>query len=112
MQGVVSGDESLQTDMCIEPWETMHLKIAQSKAFTLLTALELLQSLCKNDSQAGMISCSCSSLLPPDSLVLYTSGSYNAARYMHVLCNRLPYRTLYCVGNACVHICFMCFMRA
>ncbi len=75
--------------MCLEPWEASHLDIAQSKALTLLTALELLQSLCKNDSHAGMIPCSCSSLISPVSLVLYTSGSCGAALLMLFPCNRL-----------------------
>ena len=43
-------------DMCIEPWEALQQELEQSQALTLLTAVELLQSMCKEDSDAGELS--------------------------------------------------------
>ena len=45
-----------KADMCIEPWEALQQELEQSQALTLLTAVELLQSICKEDSDAGELS--------------------------------------------------------
>ena len=39
--------------MCIEPWEALQQELEQSQALALLTAVELLQSMCKENSNAG-----------------------------------------------------------
>ena len=45
-----------KTDMCIEPGEALQQELGQSQALALLTAVELLQSMCKEDSDAGQLS--------------------------------------------------------
>ncbi len=39
--------------VCIEPWEALQQELEQCQALTLLTAVELLQSMCTEDSNAG-----------------------------------------------------------
>ena len=48
------GDRSLQSEIQIEPWQAAALSREQSKAATLLAAIEVLQSVSRDDTEAGV----------------------------------------------------------
>ena len=47
------GDRSLQSEIQIEPWQAAALSREQSRAATLLAAIEVLQFLSREDTVAG-----------------------------------------------------------
>lgn len=56
LQVIQQESRGQKADMCIEPWEALQQELEQSQVRTLLTAVELLQSMCKEDSDAGELS--------------------------------------------------------